>query len=275
MEFYAKTEPVIPRPKPMKVLFLSFPRTGTTSTCAALKILGIRSYHFAEVLSNDANDHAQLWMQALRAKYDGVGKPFEREDFDRILWDYDSVSDEPCCLFVEELIAAYPEAKIVLTIRDRDAWLTSMRRSILTILSWRSWTVLAYFDGFSDRYWTLLNYTTSVVSKGTPAFKQEADPALLESFDEHIDKVRRLAPKGRLLEWHASHGWKPLCAFLDLEVPTIDFPHLNEPTSLVDLRREMYRSRLAVIARKAAKTAAVVGLLLTGLHYTGRFTSSG
>jgi hypothetical protein len=28
-------------------------------------------------------------MQALRAKYEGVGKPFKGEDFDKILWNYD------------------------------------------------------------------------------------------------------------------------------------------------------------------------------------------
>jgi hypothetical protein len=136
---------------------------------------------------------------------------------------------------VEELIEAYPDAKVVLTIRDREAWLLSMRKSILTILSWRSWGMLGYFDGFSHRYWTLLNYTTSVISKGIPAFKAEADPALRESFDEHIDKVRKLVPKDRLLEWHASHGWQPLCEFLDLPVPKEQFPHLNEPTTLVDI----------------------------------------
>jgi hypothetical protein len=186
-----------------------------------------------------------------------------------------SVSDEPCCLFVEELIAAYPEAKIVLTIRDRDQLLTSMRKSILRILSWRSWTLLGYLDGFSLRYWTLLNYTTSVISKGTPAYKPEADPALLESFDEHVERVRRLTPEGRLLEWHASHGWKPLCTFLDVEVPSVDFPHLNEPMSLVELRRQMYHSRLTVIGKKVSKVAAAVALLLIGIRYTGQVSSSG
>ena len=54
-----------------------------------MNVLGIRSYHFAEVLANDENDHIQLWMRALRAKYEGVGKPFKGEDFDKILWNYD------------------------------------------------------------------------------------------------------------------------------------------------------------------------------------------
>lgn len=172
---------------------------------------------------------------------------------------------------MEELIEAYPDAKVVLTIRDREAWLLSMRKSILTILSWRSWGMLGYFDGFSHRYWTLLNYTTSVISKGIPAFKAEADPALRESFDEHIDKVRKLVPKDRLLEWHASHGWQPLCEFLDLPVPTEQFPHLNEPTTLVDLRRWMYRWRLRVITKRLMKGAGVIGIVLAGLFYVRHF----
>lgn len=180
------------------------------------------------------------------------------------------MSDEPCCLFVEELIVAYPEAKVVLTIRDREEWLISMRKSILKILSWRSWTVLGWFDGFSHRYWTFLNYTTSVISKGTPAYKTAADPALRESFDEHLQKVRTLVPKERLLEWHASHGWGPLCEFLDLPVPKGEFPHLNEPTSLVDLRRWMYRWRLSVVAKRMAKGVGLVGLIVGGLYYTGK-----
>lgn len=57
--------------------------------CAALNVLGIRSYHWNEVLSNKNNGHLQLWLKAVRAKYDGLGDPFEGEDFDRMLWDYD------------------------------------------------------------------------------------------------------------------------------------------------------------------------------------------
>lgn len=133
--------------------------------CAALDILGFRSYHWNEVLSNKNNGHLQLWLQAVQAKYDGIGKPFEGEDFDRMLWDYDvpspflslahylcqssprrattadsrdtpmqSVSDEPCCLFVPELAAAYPSAKVILTTRTRDSWLRSYRNSILEVL---------------------------------------------------------------------------------------------------------------------------------------------
>ncbi|KAM4059021.1 hypothetical protein HRG_008108 [Hirsutella rhossiliensis] len=45
-----------------------------------------------------------------------LGLPRTGEDFDRILWNYDAVTDDPCCLFIEELIDAYPEAKVILTL---------------------------------------------------------------------------------------------------------------------------------------------------------------
>ena len=60
--------------------------------CAALDVLGLRSYHWNEVLKNKNNDHLQLWLNAVQAKYDGLGVPFEGEDFDRMLWDYDARS---------------------------------------------------------------------------------------------------------------------------------------------------------------------------------------
>lgn len=57
--------------------------------CAALDVLGLRSYHWNEVIKNKNNGHLQLWLKAVQAKYDGLGEPFEGEDFDRLLWDYD------------------------------------------------------------------------------------------------------------------------------------------------------------------------------------------
>lgn len=61
----------------------------TTALCAALKILGISSYHFSEISRNKNNKHFELWLEAVQAKYDGIGKPWKGEDFDRILWNYD------------------------------------------------------------------------------------------------------------------------------------------------------------------------------------------
>lgn len=50
-----------------------------------------------------------------------------------------ALSDDPCCLFIDELLSAYPNAKVILTTRDRIAWLHSMQRLTLEILFRRYW----------------------------------------------------------------------------------------------------------------------------------------
>lgn len=70
-------------------VFVSLLDVLNLAVYVALLKLGINSYHFAEVSRNRKNNHWQLWMQALQAKYDGLGKPFEGEDFDQMLWNYD------------------------------------------------------------------------------------------------------------------------------------------------------------------------------------------
>ncbi len=39
------------------------------------------------------NNHGSFWISALEAKYEGKGKEFGREDFDKFLGDYSASSD--------------------------------------------------------------------------------------------------------------------------------------------------------------------------------------
>ena len=56
------------------------------------------------------------------------------------------MTDAPCVNFSDELLAAYPDAKVVLTTRDVDKWLPSMERSYYKILAWKWWMALAAID---------------------------------------------------------------------------------------------------------------------------------
>lgn len=42
-------------------------------------------YHMREV---GKNNHRETWIKALEAKFEGKGKPFEKEDFDELLGDF-------------------------------------------------------------------------------------------------------------------------------------------------------------------------------------------
>lgn len=57
-----------------------------------------------------------------------------------------AVLDLPCTVFLDELLAAYPNAKVVITHRDVDSWLRSMERTILRLLSWKSFNYIAPFE---------------------------------------------------------------------------------------------------------------------------------
>lgn len=127
----------VPRTKPMRVLCLGMSRTGTFSLYNALTMLGYTPYHMAAAMQNASIDFP-AWEEALKAKYDvkGDGQPREpleagangppglaarqswgRAEFDKLLGDFDAVLDVPCILFVEELLAAYPDAKVIITER--------------------------------------------------------------------------------------------------------------------------------------------------------------
>ena len=50
---------------------------------------------------------------------------------------------------------------------------------------------------------------------------------MVAAFERHTAEVRRTIPKDRLLVFEVAQGWKPLCEFLDVPIPSVPFPRLN------------------------------------------------
>ncbi|KAF5875400.1 putative nad dependent epimerase dehydratase protein [Botrytis fragariae] len=48
----------------------------------------------------------------------------------------------PAVNFSEELLIAYPNAKVILTTRDPDKWIVSVERSMYAIINSRTWSIL-------------------------------------------------------------------------------------------------------------------------------------
>lgn len=63
-----------------------------------------------------------MWLDAHKSIFGRSGKPFGRDEFDMLLGHCQAVADHPCCVFAEELLQAYPEAKLILTTRPVDDW---------------------------------------------------------------------------------------------------------------------------------------------------------
>ncbi|KAJ9661769.1 hypothetical protein H2198_001734 [Neophaeococcomyces mojaviensis] len=119
-------------PPKIKVLVLGMSRTGTMSMKTALDQFGYKTLHASNV--HETPGGFSYWNEAIDAKFYGQGKPYCKLDFDKLLKKYTAISDMPAILFVDELLAAYPEAKVVLTNRDVDDWIVSMNKTIYLIL---------------------------------------------------------------------------------------------------------------------------------------------
>lgn len=87
----------------------------------ALKILGLNEcYHQTTLIQNP--EDGVMWLQALKAKYREEGPPFSRQQWGALLGHCQAVCDVPAIHFADELMDTYPDAKVVLTTRDVDAW---------------------------------------------------------------------------------------------------------------------------------------------------------
>ncbi|CAJ2504026.1 Uu.00g114200.m01.CDS01 [Anthostomella pinea] len=105
--------------KPMAVLCLGLPRTGTESLALALEILDIAPVYHGWNNNNNNNNkdpsNCATWNSFASFKREnGDGKMIPREHFEQILSGAVAVADFPATAFSKDLAEVYPEAKIVL-----------------------------------------------------------------------------------------------------------------------------------------------------------------
>ena len=188
----------------LKVVGAGLGRTGTASLKVALEqLLGGRCYHMSECFGNPA--HPPLWLAAAR------GRP----DWEAIFKGYVATVDYPACGFWRQLADHYPEAKVLLTVRDPDKWFESTRETILSD-GIRELTTLTPDQAFFQE----TVYKDYAGHFGDRAF-------VTDYFRRHNEAVIAAIPGDRLLVYEVGQGWEPLCAFLGLPAPSTPFPHVN------------------------------------------------
>ena len=91
------------------------------------------------------------------------------------------------------------------------------------------------------------------------------------AYRDHYALVRRITPKGRLLEYKLGDGWGPLCEFLGKPVPYVPFPRVNDSEALQELLAIIIKRGLYNTFRRAVRFTlpfAVLGLGIW-LYYRG------
>jgi hypothetical protein len=210
----------------MKVIGAGLPRTGTLSQKVALEMLGFRPcYHMVNVLAD--LDLAPNWRRAM----DGDA------DWDDIFGDHQATVDWPGSFHYRELIEVYPEAKVLLSVRDGDSWAASMRDTIWGLfygdilikhLSEARRLVDPKWDGY-------MGMMEEMWRRSGLIFGEQLDLDWMSAaVDRYHAEVTRDVPGDRLLVWSVSDGWDPLCDFLEVPVPDQPFPHLNDTDTFID-----------------------------------------
>lgn len=210
----------------MKLIGAGLPRTATLSQKVALEVLGLSPcYHMVNVLGD--LDEVPPWRRALEGE-----APWQE-----VLGGSQATVDWPGGFFYRELAEAYPDAKVLLSVRDGDSWERSMRDTIWGVLygdilirdlssarcrvdpKWR-----AYIELMDDMW-------HGIGVSGEPDTPPGELASAMERFNE---EVRTTVPSDRLLVWSVGDGWEPLCDFLDVPVPSMPFPHLNDSKEFSD-----------------------------------------
>jgi len=191
----------------MDVIGVGFGRTGTLSLKVALEQLGFGPCMHMMPLLDDP------WRATLLSRAaDGDGACLEAA-FDG----YRSTVDWPGAFFWRSLIARFPSARVVLTVRDPEKWYESAYNTIYQAAS-----------GDSPLPEPVRQMASKTVWDGTFAGRFADRPAALKIFAEHNAAVRAEVAPTRLLEFSVTQGWQPLCDFLGVPIPATPFPRLND-----------------------------------------------
>jgi hypothetical protein len=196
----------------LKVIGAGYGRTATLSLKLALEQIGFGPcYHMTEVFLKP--ESAGLWIQAAN------GNP----DWEAIFKDFAATVDFPGCTFWRQLSEYYPQAKVLLSVRDPQKWFESTQETI-----------------FSERGIDMVLKTPMKPFLEKVVWNLFGDRIhdrdfLVDAFNKHNAEVQRSIPKERLLVYEASQGWEPLCKFLGVPVPAAPFPRVNSREEMNDM----------------------------------------
>lgn len=196
----------------LKVIGAGLGRTATFSLKFALEHLGFGPcYHMSEVFAG-ARRNVPLWVDVVRGQY----------NWDAVFAGFESTTDYPACTYWRELAAFYPDAKVVLSVRDPDSWFDSVTETI-----------------FSEKLQGSLVGTPAGEMMNGVIFRAFGDRVndrafMTDWFVRRNQQVIDALPPDRLLVFSPKEGWGPLCSFLGVAVPEAPFPRVNSRNEITE-----------------------------------------
>ncbi|CAF1021509.1 unnamed protein product [Adineta ricciae] len=228
----------------LRVIGAGLPRTGTLSLKTALEILGFGPCHHMVDLMREP-DRIIGFIQA----YDG-----ENVDFRQLLKGYRSTVDAPTVDFYKEIQQAYPNAKIILSVRDsNEKWFESFQNTIGLITCSRFYRFAVYPLRF-------LRLQSQMGEKTTQKWIRDYGSIDSKMHEKHNQRVINENKRGDVLVYNVKEGWEPLCRFLEVDVPeNIPFPNVNDTKE--------FQRRITLAKILGLCLWAGIGFVFTGFSY--------
>lgn len=200
----------------LRVIGAGYGRTGTASLKTALEKLGFGPcHHMSEVLPSP--ERIDRWRRI------GEGEPL----WDQAFEGYNSTVDWPSCTHWRALMNYYPDAKIILSLRDAGKWFESVNTTILEKRVCEALKTTPMGPMMQANVWGLFDG------------RMQDREYMMAAFERHCAEVIGSVPKERLLVFEPKQGWAPLCEFLGVDVPSEPFPHLNTQEEITQIMRQL------------------------------------
>jgi len=226
--------------KGLQVIGAGFSKTGTKTMHKVYEILGYGVNDSQENVYAHYKEWNQVWCgtkedgrKAIRTLF-GPGNK----------WGYDCTVDLPANALWQTLSDEFPEAKVVLVVRDDDRWINSLlnhieveRKQFLEMWFHRQFGPLYrfVFNQSSDPIMTYMDFfRPMLIGPEDWRFSKSNADVLLSQYRAHNAAVKALVPKEKLLVYKIGEGWEPLCKFLGKPIPDVPFPHENRMGSVIE-----------------------------------------
>ena len=203
----------------LKIINAGLGRTGTTSLKVALDRLGFGPcYHMFDIVSSE--ERLGQWERIVCDGY--------RPDWEAVFDGYTSAVDGPPAVYYRQIMEAFPEAKVVLTVRDAERWYHSTYDTLYQFALRNRQDPPAAGSTQARLYRMTNTMTWQGLFGGRFADKGHA----IRTYYGRNEEIIRSVDPDRLLVYDVRQGWEPLCAFLAADVPSEEFPHANDSASM-------------------------------------------
>ena len=191
--------------------------------------------------------------------HDSIFQNNQNFDWEDIFEGYGACLDFPSCNYYKELMDAYPDAKVILTVRDSESWI-------------KSWNVLnnKILKSFTFRFLAKIPFTSFKLQKDihnkmilgvNGAFKGVVtDKDKMIEFEKWNKSVIDYVPNDRLLVYQVKEGWEPICNFLNKPIPNIPFPYKNKTKNMGHMSRFINAMFIVIIL-------LIIGIIISSVFF--------